>query len=222
MEDERKLHEETVEKLQQEIFSLQAKNVEIAEKTQQAANLRVSALENKIESLENARAELNAQFVLEKSKWTEEKSAVWAEATEKQMCKILLLTDKVEHVKQDKQRLEQELALVQMTVANLQRENSSLRSELAEPPRKIAQLQEELNNERLLTQRLRSEKADELRTVDQLRCELVSQKSELVHAQKQLADLQAKVDLSAAQHQRDLEAANCKLQEKAREISAIR
>lgn len=59
-----------------------------------------------------------------------------------QSCKILLLSEKVEHLKEEKISLETQLSVANSTTQQLQRDNANVVADLAELRRKLTAVQE--------------------------------------------------------------------------------
>ncbi|KAG8286774.1 Leucine-rich repeat-containing protein 45, variant 2 [Homalodisca vitripennis] len=180
-------------------------------RAEQVYRERLRAVEAALESAERSRAEQSSQWNTERAKWVEEKANIWSEAREKESCKVLLLTEKVDHLREDKSSLENQLSIANTTAQQLQRDNSIVVADLAELRRKLSAVQEELSNERLLTQKLRSEKSDDLRSLEAMRGDLASAQRAVSEAKERQNELHQEIRRLSRQ-----------IEDKEKQISSIR
>ncbi|XP_046676746.1 leucine-rich repeat-containing protein 45-like isoform X2 [Homalodisca vitripennis] len=180
-------------------------------RAEQVYRERLRAVEAALESAERSRAEQSSQWNTERAKWVEEKANIWSEAREKESCKVLLLTEKVDHLREDKSSLENQLSIANTTAQQLQRDNSIVVADLAELRRKLSAVQEELSSERLLTQKLRSEKSDDLRSLEAMRGDLASAQRAVSEAKERQNELHQEIRRLSRQ-----------IEDKEKQISSIR
>ncbi|XP_054278847.1 leucine-rich repeat-containing protein 45-like [Macrosteles quadrilineatus] len=128
----------------------------------------------RVQTLQTALESTNTQTEVERTKWAEERASIVANATAKESYKMMLLTEKVEHLKEEKASLDNQLSTAITTNQQLQRDNSSLMADLADLRRKLSAVQEELSSERLSIQKLRSGQTELQRTIEGLRVEIAA------------------------------------------------
>ncbi|XP_073975374.1 uncharacterized protein isoform X2 [Rhodnius prolixus] len=94
------------------------------------------------------------------------------ELSEKQANNLLILTERYERVKKEKAMLDEQLTSLHNSVITLQRENTSLIAQIAEPARKVTSLLEELSNEKLNSENIKQQKLQDEKTIHELKSEV--------------------------------------------------
>ncbi|KAF6201289.1 hypothetical protein GE061_005736 [Apolygus lucorum] len=152
----------------------------------------------------------------------QELEAKISELGEKQSRKLLSLTETCERVKQDKNSLEERISSLQNTTSQLQRENSNLIAQVAEPARKLTSLMDELSNEKVLNQRMKQEKMEAIKIQEDLTKELENMKSRLILQKTELEQSEKSHEEQTKSLKNKLKQLQSKLDDKNKKIESLK